>query len=60
MYRVVLQPDQTFAVEVTIPETLPATVTSFATAVAAEAWIAAHKQRIGERLSGRARWLKKR
>jgi len=60
MYRVVPEPNQTFGVEVTIPETHPTTVTSFATAADAEAWIAAHKQRVAESLSGRARWLKKR
>ena len=60
MYRVVIQPDRKFGVEVTIPETHPTTVTSFATAADAEAWIAAHKQRVAEDASrGRASWLKK-
>jgi hypothetical protein len=59
-YRVVPRHDRTFGVEVTIPETHPTTVTSFATAADAEAWIAAHKQRVAESRSHRARWLKKR
>ena len=42
-YRVVHQSDGAFGVEVTIPETHPTTVTSFATAEDAEAWIARHK-----------------
>jgi hypothetical protein len=38
--------DGQFGVEVLIPDTHPTTVTSFATAEAAEAWIAAHKLRV--------------
>ena len=53
MYRVVIQPDRKFGVEVTIPETHPTTVTSFATAADAAAWIAAHKQRVAESVAGR-------
>ena len=40
-YRVVINSDQTFGDEVTIPETHPTTGTSFTTAADAEAWIAA-------------------
>ncbi|HZL58150.1 MAG TPA: hypothetical protein VFC38_00465 [Stellaceae bacterium] len=48
-FRVVPLKDQAaFGVEVTIPETFPTTITSFATAADAEAWIAAHKLRIAE------------
>ena len=58
-YRVVINSDQTFGVEVTIPETHPTTVTSFETAADAEAWIAAHKRRVAESPSGRARWKRR-
>ena len=58
-YRVVITADQTFGVEVTIPETHPTTVTSFATAADAEGWIAAHKRRVAESGSGRARWKRR-
>jgi hypothetical protein len=58
-YRVVRQSGGAFGVEVTIPETHPTTVTSFATAEAAEAWIARHKERVADvRTSGR-RWRPK-
>jgi hypothetical protein len=50
-YRVFARPDRTFGVEVTIPDTQPATVTSFATEADAEAWIAAHKQRVADSTS---------
>lgn len=61
LYRIVLQPDQTFGVEVNIPEMNPTMVTHFATAADAEAWIAAHKQRVSESASrSRPRWLKTR
>jgi hypothetical protein len=58
-YRVVPRHDRTFGVEVTIRDTHPTTVTSFATTADAEAWIAAHKQRVAESASsGRRRWIK--
>jgi hypothetical protein len=60
-YRVVPRHDRTFGVEVTIPDSHPTTVTSFATTADAEAWISAHKQRVAESASsGRRRWIKKR
>lgn len=46
VYRVISLPDNTFGVEVVIPDTEPTTVTSFATAADAEAWIARHKERV--------------
>jgi hypothetical protein len=59
-YRVIRQPDRSFGVEVTIPDTHPTTVTSFATAADAEAWIADHKQRVTDyAIAGRACWAKK-
>ncbi|MGO8914524.1 MAG: hypothetical protein ACLQJR_01290 [Stellaceae bacterium] len=60
-YRVVPQPDARFAVEVTIPDAHPTTVTSFASQIDAEAWIANHKRQVdGAASLGRSRWAKKR
>jgi hypothetical protein len=51
----------TFGVEVTIPDSFPTTITSFATAADAEAWIAAHKRQVAGSVSlNRARWAEKR
>lgn len=47
-YRVIPTADGAFAVEVTIPDAFPTTVSSFATAEAAEAWIARKQQRVTE------------
>ena len=47
-YRVVQLPGVTFGVEVKIPESHPATVSSFDTEAAAEAWIARNKERVIE------------
>jgi len=43
-YRVISLPDDSFGVEVTIPETYPTKVSGFATKAAAERWILEHKQ----------------
>jgi len=60
-YRVIRQPDRSFGVEVTIPETYPTRVTSFATEADAETWIVAHRQRVSNLgASGRGRWIKRR
>jgi hypothetical protein len=48
VYRVVPQEDLTYAVEVIVPGSYPAMVTSFATEQTAEAWIADHKRRVAE------------
>jgi hypothetical protein len=45
-YRVVPTKDKAFAVEVSIPEMHPATVSPFATKADAEAWIAEHRRRV--------------
>ena len=45
-YRVVAVHDGAFAVEVSIPESCPTTISRFATEVAAEAWIAEHRRRV--------------
>ncbi len=50
-YRVILQKDLTFGVEVTVPGSFPAMVTSFATEETAEAWIADYKQRVAANVS---------
>jgi hypothetical protein len=47
-YRVVPQKDSTFGVEVNVPGSFPAMVTSFATEQTAEAWIADYKRRVAE------------
>jgi hypothetical protein len=60
VYRIVHQPDTAFGVEVTIPETYPTIITSFATEADAEAWILAHKQRVTASLHGFGRSRKKR
>jgi hypothetical protein len=60
-YRVIRRSDRTFGVEVTIPESHPTTVTSFATEADAEAWILDHRQRVSNLgASGRGRWIKRR
>jgi hypothetical protein len=46
-YRIVTLPKEgAFGVEVVIPESLPTTVTEFATEAEAEAWIARHKSQV--------------
>jgi len=47
-YRVLPQKDMTYGVEVIVPGTYPAVVTSFATVQNAEAWITNHKRRVAE------------
>jgi hypothetical protein len=47
-YRVIRLSGGAFGVEVKIPESHPATVSSFDTEAAAEAWIAQNKQRVLE------------
>ena len=54
VYRVVAMDGGVFGVEITIPDTHPTTVTSFASEEAAEAWITAHRERVvSQVLSGR-------
>jgi len=45
-YRIVPLEDATFAVEVSIPERPPTTITSFVSHAAAETWIANHKSHV--------------
>ena len=47
-YRVLQLQDTTFGVEVTIPDTNPTTVTSFATEAEAEKWIADHREGVAK------------
>jgi hypothetical protein len=47
-YRVVPQYDLTFGVEVRVPGSFPALVTSFASEQIAEAWITDYKRRVEE------------
>ena len=45
-YKIAEQPDGSFGVEVTIPETHPVNVTGFGTRELAGAWIANHQRQI--------------
>ncbi len=47
-YRILPHLDLRFAVEVTVPETRPTMVTSFATELDAEKWIAWHRGRVAD------------
>jgi len=47
-FRVVPQKDSTYGVEVVVPGSFPAMVTSFATEQAAEVWITDYKRRVAE------------
>jgi len=47
-YRVIRLPSGAFGVEVKIPESYPATVSSFDTQAAAEGWITRNKKRVEE------------
>ena len=44
VYKLVAQKDTTYGVEVTIPDTLPTTVTNFASQAEAERWIMKHRE----------------
>ena len=44
VYKIVAQTDKTFEVEVAIPDSLPTTVTNFATLAEAERWIMRHRE----------------
>jgi hypothetical protein len=56
-YQVVSLPDGAFSVKVSIPETYPITVSTFATKAGAEAWIAEHKSTV-EAQSSATGWLR--
>ena len=58
-YRVVAQKDLTYGVEVTIPDTHPTMVTSFATKRDAEAWITKHSKQAESARIPRRKWFKK-
>jgi len=47
-YRVVIQENLTYGVEVVVPSCYPALVTSFSSEEIAEAWITDHKRRVAE------------
>ncbi len=60
-YRIVTLPKEgAFGVEVVIPESLPTTVTEFATEAEAAAWIARHKTQVVEDASSGSPFQKKR
>jgi hypothetical protein len=54
-YRIIPFDDAAFAVEVSIPDTNPTTVSPFATESDAEAWIADHRRRV-EAQTQTGRW----
>jgi hypothetical protein len=55
-YRIIPLQDGTFGVEVSIPDTFPTMVTSFATELASEDWIARHKRDLAQRSLPRRPW----
>ncbi len=57
-YTVVPLPDGTFGVKVAIPETYPTTVSPFASAEEAEAWIVKHKTQV-EAGTATGQWFRK-
>ena len=57
-YRVIRLSSGAFGVEVKTPESYPATVSSFETEAAAEAWIARNKQRVEEQSGPRTTFRK--
>jgi len=56
-YRVIPFNNGAFAVEVSIPETYPATVSPFATEADAEVWIAEQRRRVQSEIEPR-RWFR--
>ncbi len=48
-FRIFLQDDKSYGIEVTIPDSFPTTVKSFASEEAAEAWIANYQVRLSEK-----------
>jgi hypothetical protein len=59
VYRIVPLDSGAFGVEVTIPDSYPTTVSSFASEAAAEAWIEQNKERVrSQSLVGK--WFKRR
>jgi hypothetical protein len=58
-YKIAEQPDGSFGVEVTIPDTHPVNVTGFGTKELAGAWVANHQRQIASGTLARARPWKK-
>ena len=57
-YRIVPQKDMAYGVEVSVPDSSPAMVTSFATEQEAEAWIVEHKRRAESAIPPKRRLIK--
>jgi hypothetical protein len=56
-YRIVARDDQSYDVEVAIPDQQPAMISGLGTLEDAEAWIGRHKQRVlAASESSRSRW----
>ncbi len=45
-FRIFLQDDQTYAIEVIIPEAQPTKITSFPSVEKAEEWVASYRERL--------------
>ena len=48
-FRIFQQDDKSYGIEITIPDSCPTTVKSFADEAAAEAWIANYQVRLSEK-----------
>ena len=57
-YRVIPFDDGSFAIEVTIPDSYPTTVSKFKTEADAEAWIAEHQRRVQSQAQS-GRWSRR-
>lgn len=57
-FRIFLQDDKSYGIEVTIPDSFPTTVKSFETEAAAEAWIANYQVRLSEKTT-RKTWRRR-
>jgi hypothetical protein len=57
-FRIFLMDDQTYGIEVTIPDSFPTTVKSFPSEEAAESWIANYQIRLAEKTT-RKTWRRR-
>lgn len=57
-FRIFIQDDKSYGIEVTIPDSFPTTVKSFASEEAAEAWIANYQVRLSEKAT-RKTWRRR-
>jgi len=57
-FRIFLMDDKSYGIEVTIPDSFPTTVKSFASEAAAESWIANYQTRLAEKTT-RKTWRRR-